>query len=126
LQENPAEVEPLVQALAGRYIGYLQSHPDQMMPLVQTVGDEYIDYLLEHPDAVQELIQGQSLSLAGVVMEDVRARAATTDTVLEMFARNLFRRQPRTELPEPPPEVQAQAQRRPLLSFQNKKNRGDE
>ena len=126
LQENPAEVEPLVQALAGRYLGYLQNHPDQMMPLVQTVGDAYIDYLLEHPDSVQDLIQGQSLSLAGVVMEDVRTRAATADTVVEIFPRNLFRRAPRTELPEPSPEVQSLAERRPLLSLQNKKKRGDE
>ena len=125
LQENPEQVEPLVRALASRYIAALQNDPTELMPLVEQLGDNYIDYLREHPEAVQELIQGQSLNLAQEVMNEARERAATSDTVVEMFARRLIGRPPREELPPPPPEVQALAERRPLVSVgRGKKKRG--
>lgn len=125
LQENPEQVEPFVRALASRYIAALQNDPTEVMPLVEQLGDNYIDYLREHPEAVQELIQGQSLNLAQEVMNEARERAATSDTVVELFARRLIGRPPREELPPPPPEVQALAERRPLVSVErSKKKRG--
>ncbi len=114
LQQHPEQVEPLVRALAERYIEMLKQDPQALLPLVQRLGDAYINYLLDHPDAVQELIQGQSIGMAEQVMEDIRERAATSDSVLELFARQLLGRPPRESLPPPPPDVQAQAERRPL------------
>ncbi|RIK14523.1 MAG: hypothetical protein DCC52_19600 [Chloroflexi bacterium] len=104
---------------------YAQNNPAQLNALVQQLGDEYIDYLHENPEAVQDLIQGQSLGMAQVALEDVRERAATSDTVVELLARRLLRRAPREELPEPAPEVQALAERRPLIYLRNTRKRGD-
>ena len=70
--------------------------------------DETIDYLGEMP-GVQSLIATQSTSLAGEVMEEVRERTVAADILLEGFARAIFRRKPRYQLPPPPPAVQMSA-----------------
>jgi hypothetical protein len=70
--------------------------------------DETIDYLGDMP-GVQELITTQSTSLAGEVIEEVRERTVAADILLEGFARSLFRRKPRYQLPPPPPAVQMSA-----------------
>jgi hypothetical protein len=70
--------------------------------------DDTIDYLGDMP-GVQQLIEAQSTSLAGEVMEEVRERTVAADILLEGFARSLFRRKPRYQLPPPPPAVQMSA-----------------
>ncbi|NOX62451.1 MAG: hypothetical protein GXP42_10995 [Chloroflexi bacterium] len=76
--------------------------------LVQVQGDTYIEYLQqENPDAVQSLVQGQSLSMAGQLVEEVRERTVTGDSLIETLARALLRRPPREELPPSPPKVKA-------------------
>lgn len=70
--------------------------------------DSGVDYLAENPK-IQEIIQGQSLSLAEEAIEEVRERAVSGDNFIEGFFRRLLRRQPRRELPGPPPEVRARA-----------------
>ena len=47
--------------------------------------------------------------MIGEITDEVRERVVTADSALEALARRLFRRPPRAELPEPPPEVQARA-----------------
>jgi hypothetical protein len=111
LQQDPAALEPVVRALGNRYIEYLHANPAEMAPLVQQFGAIFIDYLREQPDALRELIQGQSIRMTEQVMLDVRERAATSDTVLELFTRILLRRPPRNENIEPPPEVKQERQR---------------
>lgn len=108
LADDPA-VQAVIRKQAGNYLFYLQSHPEQVEALIRTQGDTYIDYLNRHPDSVQSLIQGQSLGLAGQVMDGVRERTVTADTVAEMIARKLLRRAPRADLPMPPHEIMRRA-----------------
>jgi hypothetical protein len=70
--------------------------------------DETVDYLAEMP-GIQQLIATQTTSLAGEVIEEIRERTVGADTLLEGFARALFRRKPRYKLPPPPPAVQLSA-----------------
>ncbi len=70
--------------------------------------DEYIDYLTSNPE-VQELVQMQSTGLANEVIEEVRERTVSADTLLEGLVRSVFRRKPRAHLPGPPPEIRVSA-----------------
>ncbi len=131
--DNPAEMDDLVQTVADRYIAYLntenkdavqelvqiqvsgyldyaKSNPEELEELVQIIGDRYLDYLQqENPEAIAQIVQGQSIGLVGELADEVRARAVTSDSVVEMFMRSLLRRPARQELPLPPPEVLEQA-----------------
>ncbi len=110
LEQHPAQVEALVQDIADGYIAYLGEHPDLVDALIRQRGDRYLDYLHdENPEAVQELIQGQSLGLAGEVMDQVRERTVTADSLLEAMVRAVLRRTPRENMPEPPDEIKQQA-----------------
>lgn len=106
LGQHPDQVEALVQEIANDYIAYLSDHPDLVDMLIQERGDRYLDYLREeNPEAVQELIQGQSLGLAEEVMDQVRERTVTADSLLETMVRGILRRAPRESLPEPPEAI---------------------
>ncbi len=72
--------------------------------------DEVIEYLAENEE-VTELIQQQGMGMATEVVEDMRTRTVTADTVLEHFIRRLARRQPREKLPPPSPEILAYSER---------------
>lgn len=110
LRENPDQVEPLVQEIANGYIAYLSEHPDLVDALIRQRGDRYLDYLHdENPEAVQELIQGQSLGLAGEVMDQMRERTVTADSLVEATVRAILRRTPREQMPEPSEAVKQQA-----------------
>jgi pimeloyl-ACP methyl ester carboxylesterase len=87
-----------------------------ILDLIRVQGDKYIDYLNEHPDKVQNLISGQSVGLAGQMLDEVRERTVTADSVTEMIVRNLLKKKPRSELAEPPDMVQARAASRILPS----------
>lgn len=108
LKDDPL-IQELIQAQAEQYLLYLQEHPDTVQALIRSQGDTYIDYLNEHPDAVQTLVSGQSLGIAGQVMDEVRERTVTADSVAEMLVRSLLRKKPRYELEEPPAAVQRRA-----------------
>lgn len=103
-------IQELVRVQAGQYLDYLAAHPEQVQKLIRQEGDNYIDYLNDQPEAVQTLIQGQSLGLAGQVMDEVRERTVTADSIAEMIARGLLRKRPRSELPAPPNAVQNRAE----------------
>jgi len=105
-----AAIQELIRAQAGQYLDYLRTNADPLQTLIREQGDTYIDYLNAHPDSVQTLIQGQSISLAGDVMDEVRERTVTADSVVEMVVRNILRRKPREQLPPPPEPVQRRAE----------------
>ena len=129
LRDNPA-VEELVTSLVQKLLPQLADDPaildlvrkqvvkilpelmeeELVQGLIRTQGDRYIDYLNAHPDSVQNLVQGQSLNLAGEVMNEVRERTVTADTFVELVARRLFKRPGREELPEPPEIVKRRAE----------------
>lgn len=109
LAQDPG-IDALVREVADRYVAYLRENPAQVANLIREQGDAYIEYLNEHPDNVQDLIQGQSLGLAEELMDEVRERTVTADTVAEAIVRRVLRRVPRSELPEPGERIQRRAQ----------------
>ena len=115
LMNDPA-VQALIRAQAGAYIAYLQSDPEQVQPLIRQQGDIYIDYLNDHPAPVQTLVQGQSLSLAGQLRDEVRERTVTGDSLVDSVVRSILRLKPREELPPPPEDVQRRAESGRLTS----------
>jgi hypothetical protein len=66
--------------------------------------DSAFYYLSENED-VQEMIQGQSMTLAGEIIEEIRERAVSADNLIEGTLRTMLRMKSRAELPGPPPEV---------------------
>jgi hypothetical protein len=102
-------VDALVEQVAGNYLSYLQAHPEALDPFVQAQTHRILDHLSENPEQVQSLVQGQSLTMASQMRDEVRSGTVTADTAVEMVVRSLFRRAPRTELPAPPPGVQARS-----------------
>lgn len=109
LKDN-ALIQELIRVQAGQYLQHLQDDPDPVQALIRVQGDAYIAYLNEHPDSVQNLVSGQSASLAGQMMDEVRERTVTADSVTEMLVRNILRRRSRSELPPPPEQVQRRAE----------------
>jgi len=108
--EHVDGVQELVRDQVSKYLAYAMEHPEELEALVQLIGDQYLDYLKEeNPEALQAIIQGQSVSLAGEITDELRARTVTADSVVEMFVRSILRRPARQELPLPPPEVLEQA-----------------
>jgi hypothetical protein len=105
-----AELLAFVQSVADRLLAEMGDDP-RLQALIKRQGDMYLHYLqVENSEQVQVLIQGQSVGLAGEMLNEVRGRTLTADNVLETVVRSLLRRPPRTELPPPPPEVRALAQ----------------
>jgi hypothetical protein len=114
LADNPG-IQQLVMAQVDAILPELAAS-DPIQALIRVQGDQYIDYLNEHPAMVQNLISGQSVGLAGQMLDEVRERTVTADSVTEMIVRNLLKKKPRSEVPEPPEVVQARAASRILPS----------
>jgi hypothetical protein len=70
--------------------------------------DNAVLYLAENPE-IQEIIQGQSVSLANEIVEEIRERAVSADNLIEGVIRTMFRLKSRKELPEPPLIVRQRA-----------------
>jgi hypothetical protein len=107
LANDPA-IAALVRAQVNQVVPLLAQDP-AIQELIRQQGDAYIDYLNEHPDAVQNLIQGQSVSLASDVLDGVRERTVTADSLAESIVRGLLGRKPRGDVPEPPEQIQRRA-----------------
>lgn len=75
-----------------------------------TTVDTSIDYLSTNPD-VKELVQSQSTSLINEIIEEIRERTVSGDTLIEGIVRAVFHLTPRHNLPEPPLEVRMRAVR---------------
>jgi len=73
-----------------------------------TTVDTSIDYLSSNPD-VKELVQSQSTNLVNEIIEEVRERTVSADTLVEGIARAALHLTPRHNLPEPPLEVRMRA-----------------
>jgi hypothetical protein len=115
------QIDDLVHTMVQNVIAYLQQNPEIIQNIVRSQGGIYIEFLRENPEPIQELVQGQSLSIVGEMQEGVREQLVTGDNVIELFARSIFRRAPREELPEPPPEVKAKAVRKRIFLAPEKK-----
>ena len=70
--------------------------------------DDSITFLSTNPD-VQELVQSQSTGLVYEIIEEIRERAVSINTVLEGSIRNILRLKPRSAIPPPPVAVCARA-----------------
>ena len=103
------QIDVLVRVLANNYIHYLNENPEDVQSLIRVQGGVYLAHLEENPEQVQSLVQGQSTGLIESIMVEIRGITVTGDSLLEMVARKIFRRPPRSALPEPPPEVLARA-----------------
>jgi hypothetical protein len=83
-----------------------RNDPAELNALVRVVGDQYMEYLRVYPDNVQDLLAGQTASITGDVITEVRQRSANGDARLESALRNLLRMKPRDATPianlEPP------------------------
>lgn len=71
--------------------------------------DSSIDYLSTNPD-IQDLVQVQSTSLLNDLIEEVRERAVSVNSIIEGWVRKTFGLIPRSEIPGPPPEVRRRAE----------------
>jgi hypothetical protein len=103
-------IQLLIQEQANTYLDSLSTtlHP-KLQALIRQQGDDYITYLNAHPEQVQNLVQGQTIGMTTEIMNEVRERAVTADSTIEMIVRRILGRKQREELPLPPPEVQRRA-----------------
>ncbi len=99
LQEHPAQLDGVVAAAAERFMAQTRQDPAQINALVQVVGDQYLEYLRVYPDNVQDLLAGQTASITGDVITEVRQRSASGDVKLETAIRNFLRMKPREDTP---------------------------
>jgi hypothetical protein len=107
--KNDPEITALIETQVERLLPVLASDA-QVQALIRQQADAYIQYLHdENPEVVQDLIQGQSLDLAGEVLDEVRERTVTADALVEGVVRRVLRRKPREELDPPPNVVRRQA-----------------
>ncbi|HNS02491.1 MAG TPA: hypothetical protein PKM78_08935 [Anaerolineae bacterium] len=121
-----AAIHDLIAAQIGQILPEL-AVDEQIALLIRAQGDKYIDYLNEYPEKVRNLVSGQGVGLAGQLLDEVRERTVTADSVAEMVMRNLIKRKQRNELPPPPDNVQARAASRILPSdFVNQKGNSDD
>jgi hypothetical protein len=103
-------IQLLIREQADTYLDSLATTLNpKLQALVRQQGDDYIEYLNAHPEPVQYLIQGQTIGMTNQIMDEVRERAVTADSVVEMIVRRVLGRKQREQLPPPPPEVQRRA-----------------
>ncbi len=102
------------EAEVQRWIEIGRSEERYSRELVQTAArstvQTSIHEVVQNPE-VHELVQQQGAGLRDEIIEELRERAVTLDTLAERFTRRLFARPQRETLPEPPEEVRAHAAR---------------
>ena len=104
-------IQLLIQEQANTYLDSLSTTLNpKLQALIRQQGDDYITYLNANPEQVQNLVQGQTIGMTTEIMNEVRGRAVTADSTLEMIVRRILGRKQREELPLPPPEVQRRAE----------------
>lgn len=109
LADDP-RIQEVIRNQAGTYLAALGKAVDpNVQTLIRVHGDDYITYLNAHPEQVQNLIQGQTIGMTTEIMNEVRERAVTADSTIEMIVRRILGRKQRDELPLPPAEVQRRA-----------------
>lgn len=81
--------------------------------------DDSLEYLADNPE-VKELVQTQSTGLADEFVEEIRERTVSADNFVEGIVRYILRRPARLDIPPPPPEVRARAERLHPEKYNNK------
>jgi hypothetical protein len=71
--------------------------------------EQAVDEMSTRPE-VLELVQGQSVTMAGEIVEEIRERSISTDNLLDTISRRILRRSPRKVIPEPGPAVKKRAE----------------
>jgi hypothetical protein len=89
-----------VDALVARGQSEEQYSRELAKNALQHSAQSTIHQVVENPE-VRELVQQQGSGLATEVVEEVRERAISIDTLIERFIRLKLGRMPREELPEP-------------------------
>jgi hypothetical protein len=108
---DDARIQQLIQKQAAVYLAALGRNVDpNLQEVIRTHGDDYVQYLNAHPESVQNLVAGQTIGLTTEIMNEVRERAVTADSVVEMIVRRVLGRKQREQLPPPPIEVQRRAE----------------
>jgi hypothetical protein len=114
LGDEPA-IQELVRQQVQKIVPQL-SDDEAVQLLIRAQGDTYISYLNANPGSVQNLVQGQSLTLASQMRDEVRERTVTGDSVVDTIVRNILRLKPREELPPPDPDIRRRAETGKLTS----------
>ena len=114
LGDEPA-IQELVRQQVQKIVPQL-SDDEAVQLLIRAQGDTYISYLNANPGSVQNLVQGQSLTLASQMRDEVRERTVTGDSVVDTIVRNILRLKPREELPPPEPDIRRRAETGKLTS----------
>ncbi len=100
------------QAQVSQWINMGREEEKRSRQLVQAaVSDTMetsIEYIAEKPE-IQELIQSQSTGLANEIVEEIRERTVSADTLAENILRSFLRLTPRSEISGPPMEVRIRA-----------------
>lgn len=100
------------QAQVTQWINNGREEENRGRQLVQVALNETmetsIEYIAEKPE-IQELIQSQSTGLANEIIEEVRERTVSADTLAENILRSFLRLTPRSEISGPPIEVRIRA-----------------
>ncbi len=100
------------EAEVARLVAIGQTEERHSRALVQTAVSSTVEtsihQIAQNPE-INELVQQQSADLVSEVVEEVRERAVSIDTLLDRIARMMFRRPPREELPRPPAELRKHA-----------------
>jgi len=109
------------QAVLDRWQELGAIEEDKSQRLVQSFTrstvDESISFLSSNPD-IQELVQSQSSSLVSEIIEEIRERAITINTIIEGNIRRALHLKPRSAIPLPPAEVRTRANLFPPNTFQ--------
>ncbi len=93
-------IQLLIQEQANTYLDSLSTTLNpKLQALIRQQGDDYITYLNAHPEQVQNLVAGQTIGMTTEIMNEVRERAVTADSVVEMLVRRVLGRKQREELP---------------------------
>jgi DNA primase large subunit len=100
------------QAVLDRWqeLGAIEEEKSQQLvqSFTRSTVDESISFLSSNPD-IQELVQSQSSSLVSEIVEEIRERAITINTIIEGNIRRILHLKPRSAIPPPPEEVRARA-----------------
>jgi len=109
------------QAVLDRWqeLGAIEEEKSQRLvqSFTRSTVDESISFLSSNPD-IQELVQSQSSSLVSEIIEEIRERAITINTIIEGNIRRALHLKPRSAIPPPPDEIRARANLFPPNTFQ--------
>lgn len=100
------------QAQVSQWINMGRIEEKRSRHLVQTTFNETLDssieYLADNAE-IQDLIQSQSTGLANEIVEEIRERTVSADTLVENILRSILRLTPRSEISGPPLEIRLRA-----------------